>query len=314
MRRVEQLEADQVVRDPGVEQCRPEGRRPDVQVEVVPGPGVYPDAAQPLQGRGVARRHPHRVPVQPALPHLRPQHPGDRIEWQLWRAVGTGGEARGDAEQPEQGHVLRLRERHPGPEVVPPPEDVPVVFPQVPDGDGELRDVGVLVECVARVGRERAEQVGPQHRRDHRAEPSARFPGNGPVRGVGDRPVERVHVGDDFVAQVRVIAPGARRVDELAAAVGGPGVRVHHDRGRRVAAREHRVGGLGERLPEGHPIPPHRHMPRVPLDYVHGGVRAVRLVAVAGWRVHEQWPLVRVSQRIVAQQSAADHVLVYPSG
>jgi hypothetical protein len=30
MRRVEQFEADQVVGDPGVEQCRVKGRRPDV--------------------------------------------------------------------------------------------------------------------------------------------------------------------------------------------------------------------------------------------------------------------------------------------
>jgi hypothetical protein len=40
MRGVEQLEADQVLPDADVEQCRAEGRRPDVQVEVVPGPGV----------------------------------------------------------------------------------------------------------------------------------------------------------------------------------------------------------------------------------------------------------------------------------
>jgi hypothetical protein len=55
-------------------------------------------------------------------------------------------------------------------------------------------------------------------------------------------------------------------------------------------------------------------VPGVPLDHVHGGVRTVRLVVVAGRRVHEQRPLVRVPQRIAAQQLAADHVLDYPSG
>jgi hypothetical protein len=134
------------------------------------------------------------------------------------------------------------------------------------------------------------------------------------VRGVGDRPVTRVHVRHDLVAQVGVVTAGARRVDELAAAVGGPGVHVDDDRGRRVAAREHRVGGLGERLPEGGPVPPHRHVPGVPLDHVHGGVRAVRLVVVAGRRVHEQRPVAGVPQWVAAQQLAADHVLVDPTG
>src|SRR5579863_5399603 len=38
VRRVVQLEADQVFLDPALEQGGAEGRRPDVQVEVVPGP------------------------------------------------------------------------------------------------------------------------------------------------------------------------------------------------------------------------------------------------------------------------------------
>ena len=42
--------------------------------------------------------------------HVRSQHAGDRVERQLRRGVITGGEARSDAEQPEQGHVLRLGE------------------------------------------------------------------------------------------------------------------------------------------------------------------------------------------------------------
>src|SRR6202035_79417 len=43
VRRVEQLEADQVLVDAGLEQRAAEGRRADVEVEVVPGPGVDPD-------------------------------------------------------------------------------------------------------------------------------------------------------------------------------------------------------------------------------------------------------------------------------
>jgi len=54
----------------------------------------------------------------------------------------------------------------------------------------------------------------------------------------------RVHPGNDLVAEVGVVAAGARRVDELAATVGGPGVDVDDD-GRRVrAVGEHPVGGL----------------------------------------------------------------------
>ena len=43
---------------------------------------------------------------------------------------------------------------------------------QVPDGGGELREIAVLVQRVAGVCGQRAEQVRPEHRRDHRAEPT----------------------------------------------------------------------------------------------------------------------------------------------
>jgi hypothetical protein len=64
-------------------------------------------------------------------------------------------------------------------EVVPPPPDVAVVVTQVPDGVGEVRQVAVLVEGVARVGRQRPEQVRAQHRRDHRAEAAAGLAADG---------------------------------------------------------------------------------------------------------------------------------------
>ena len=121
-------------------------------------------------------------------------------------------------------------------EVGPPPPDVPVVVPQVPHGLAELRDVAQLVERVTGVRGQRAEQVRPQHRGDHRAEPAAGLAHDRPVRGRVQRPVVRVHPGHHLVAQVGVVLAGARRVHELAAAVAGS-TRPRRPRSRRAPAR-----------------------------------------------------------------------------
>jgi hypothetical protein len=74
------------------------------------------------------------------------------------------------------------------------------------------------------------------------------------------------------------------------------------------------AGGIGERLPEGGPVPPHGHVPGVALDDVYRRVPAVRVVVVSRREVHEQRPLVRVIERVTAQQFAADDVLVDAAG
>src|SRR5208283_1987158 len=98
------------------------------------------------------------------------------------------------------------------------------------------------------------------------------------------------------------------------AAVAGPRVDVDHNGRRHVAAGEHGVSGLGERLPEGGPVPPHGHVPGVALDDVYDRVPAVRLVVVPWRQVHEHRPFVRVAERVAAQQLAADDALVDAAG
>ena len=211
-------------------------------------------------------------------------------------------------------HVLGLGERHPPAEVVPPPPDVAAVLAQVPDALGELGQVAVLEQGVAGVGRERAEQVGTQHRRDHRAVAAAGLAADRPVPRRVQRPVVPVDPRDDLVADVGVVAAGAGRVEVLAAAVRGPRVHEDNDRGRGLAGGEHGVGRLGERLPVGRPVAPDPHVPGEAGDHVDAGVAALRLVVVARRDVHEQGPLVRVVQRVAAQQLAADDVLFQAAG
>jgi len=78
--RLEQLEVDPVVRYADPRQPVPERLRSQVQVIVVLGAGVDPDRAQPAQGVGVPVHHPHRVPVQPPLPHVLADDPAAGVE------------------------------------------------------------------------------------------------------------------------------------------------------------------------------------------------------------------------------------------
>ncbi len=112
---------------------------------------------------------------------------------------------------------------------------------------GEPLDVRRLVQRVARVAGEAAEEVGAEHGCDHRAEAAARLAGDAAVLGRGQAAVVRVDEGDDLVAEVRVVAAGAGGVDELAAAVGGPRVDEHDEARRSPAGREELIDGLRER-------------------------------------------------------------------
>ena len=138
--------------------------------------------------------------------------------------------------------------------------------------------------------------------------------GSRPRRGRRQRAVVLVDPGHHLVAEIGVIAAGAGRVEELAAAEGRPGVHPHDHAGWRLANREQLVGELGEVAAEGGAIAPHVELTGQPLDHVDGGVAPLRLVVVAGRHVHPERPLVRVAERVVAQRRALEDVLLIASG
>src|SRR5205814_1413318 len=83
-----------------------------------------------------------------------------------------------------------------------------------------------------------------------------------------------------------------------------------HDGRRRLAAREHRVGGLGERLPVGRPVAPHRDVAGVALDHVHRRVGTGGLVVVARRQVDPDRAFAGVTERVRPQQLTGDHLFV----
>lgn len=188
--------------------------------------------------------------------------------------------------------------------------DVAVIRSQQPHGLGELGHVAVLVERVTGMGRQGPEQVRAQHRRDHGAEPTARLATDGTVRRARHGAVVAVDEGHDLVTEVGVVVPGSRRVDELAAAVGRPGIDVHHDRRRRLPRGEHSVSGLDERLSERGAVAPHAQLPGVALDDVDRRVTAVRLVVVSRRHIDPQRALMGVPERVAPQSGAVEDMLV----
>ena len=148
------------------------------------------------------------------------------------------------------------------------------------DRVAELRQVAELEQRVAGVGREPAEHVGPQHRHDHRAVAAARLAGDPAVRRLGERPVARVDERDDLVAEVLAVAAGARRVDELRAAVRRPGVDGDDERRRAALLREQPVDELRRARPECGAVLPHVELPGHALDQVDRGEAPVRLGVV----------------------------------
>ena len=210
--------------------------------------------------------------------------------------------------------VVLAAHRRAGAEVLPEPLVRAVVAVAQRAHDlGELGDVAVLVQRVAGVAGEPTEEVGTQHRRDEGTEAAARLAGDAAVLWRRQRAVARVDERDDLVAQIAVVAAGRRRVDELRAAVRRPGVDVDDDARRDLAGGDLLVGDLGIRLAERRAVAPHRQHPGVALEHVHRRVAGVGAV-VPGRDVHPQRALVRVAERVVAQQLAVDQQLVDASG
>ena len=206
----------------------------------------------------------------------------------------------------QQDFVSGFGERHPSLELLPPLLDRPVVVPQGPDGLGELGYIAVLVEGVAGVRGQAAEQIGPEHRRDHGPEAAARLALDAPMAAVSQRAVASVDERDDVLAEIGVVATRSRGVDELRASVGRPGVDVDDDAGRGLAAGEQAVGGFGERQAVGAPVGPHRHGTGVALDNVNRRIPLGRAVVVAGGHVHPERALNRVAQGVAFEGPTVD--------
>src|SRR6266516_7499092 len=79
--RVEEFEED--VGDPERFELAPERVCTEVEVVLVALAGVDVDRAEAAQRVCVATRHPHRIPGEPALPDVVPEHPGGRVERQV---------------------------------------------------------------------------------------------------------------------------------------------------------------------------------------------------------------------------------------
>src|SRR5690349_5077920 len=127
------------------------------------------------------------------------------------------------------------------------------------------------------MSRESAEDVGPQHRHDHRAVAAARLAGESAVGGLGQRAVAPVDEGDDLVAEGLAVAARAGRVDELRAPVRRPAVDEYDDRGRAALLGEKLVDALGSGRAEGSAVPPHVDLAGHALDEIDRGETAVRL-------------------------------------
>jgi hypothetical protein len=164
------------------------------------------------------------------------------------------------------------------------------------------------------VGGESAEQVGAQHRGDHGAETAAGLAGDRAVRGIGNGAIARVHVADDLVAEVGMVAADRDGIDELAAAVTGPGIDVDDDRAGRRAGGEDLVGGFGERLAVGLAVAPHLQMAGVALDHVDARITAVGFVVVTGRDVDPQRPAGRIAERVAGEELGVDGEFVESSG
>src|SRR5262249_50291511 len=90
MRSFEKLESDDLIANSGRGKGGAGCFSSDGEVEVISRARVDPDRSQGPQRVGVRRNHPHRVPVQPALPYLVADYTGARVEGQLGGAIARG--------------------------------------------------------------------------------------------------------------------------------------------------------------------------------------------------------------------------------
>ena len=245
-------------------------------------------------------RHERRVvPLEPPFPELRDHLGRGDVVGKPDRAVVLGGVGSGEAPLEQDVQVVRMRERRrAGAQLVEEALDRAVVaVPQAPSGDAEERSDRDLEQPAAGVTGEALEEIGPEHRRHRRSLAAARLAGDTAI-AVGL--VALVDERDDLVADVRVVAAAAGRVDELRAADRRPGV-DEDNAGVDVGVVEQ----LEEGRPEGGPVAPHLDLAGEALEDVDR-----RPACVGRRRVDPERPLVRVAERIPAQRLARDHMLV----
>ena len=143
--------------------------------------------------------------------------------------------------------------------------------------------------------------------------PAARLAHDGPVGDVQERPVVAVHPGHDLVTQIEWIRPVAGESRTRCR-------RTWSTRGRRPRSpaaparpRTPRPPPFGKGARR-RPVAPHGDEPGQALDHVHGGIPADRVVVRSPAAGRRATTIMRVAERVPAQQLAADDVLVDTAG
>src|SRR5256714_4381628 len=116
-------------------------------------------------------------------------------------------------------------------------------------------------------------------------------PGQGSILGIDP--------GHDLVTQVGVVAPGGRRVHELAAAERGPAVHPYQDARWSFSPGEQLIGQFREVLPEGRAVAPHVELAGQALYHVNRWVAPRWLLVVARRQVDPDGPRVWVAQGVI---------------
>src|SRR5260370_42212422 len=150
----------------------------------------------------MARRHPDGGPTQPALPDFRDELARRGVVGQPHGAVLVGRVAGGHAPVVEKLAVAFSGEGGAAAEVLPELVEGAVIV--LTESSNRLRKVvrvRHLEEGVAGVGRQTAEEVRPQHWRDHRTVSATRLAGDAAVARLGQRSVATVDTGHDLVAE-----------------------------------------------------------------------------------------------------------------
>src|SRR5437588_6006907 len=116
-------------------------------------------------------------------------------------------------------------------------------------------------------------------------------PGQGSILGIDP--------GHDLVTKVGVVAPGGRRVYELAAAERGPAVNPYQDARWSFSPGEQLIGQFREVLPERRAVAPHVELAGQALYHVNRWVAPRWLLVVARRQVDPDGPRVWVAQRVI---------------
>jgi hypothetical protein len=119
----------------------------------------------------------------------------------------------------------------------------------------------------------------------------------------------RVDVREHLLAEVRAVAAGRGRVDELRAPDGRERVEEHDDRRHAGLVEE-----LRKPLRERRDVEPGPGLPGQPLEQVDRGKPPLRLVLVRARSPHVERPHVWVAERVAAERLALDRELVPAAG